>query len=155
MITSDWRSSDSSTALIYWENSLNSTSLLIMTSCASIYVSDQEHMRTIRIVVVSSRSHSLLSIRAKHQTTAIARLYQQLIQRLRDTRQEQNRIINTIILYLLIVHVSLSSHISLLDEWQSSSKRTQLSTLQSWTSRMQRNRLRDRRSKHRCIEYRQ
>ncbi len=93
MTTSDRRSSDSSTALIYWESSSSSTSLLITTSRASIYVSDRKHMRTIRIVVISSRLHSLLSIRAKHQTTAIARLYQQLIQRLRDTSQEQNRIL--------------------------------------------------------------
>ncbi len=77
-------------------------------------------MRTIR-------THSLLLIRAKHRTIAIARLYQQFIQRLRDTSQFKSRIklLNTIALYLLIVHISLSSHISLLNEWQSLSKRTQ------------------------------
>ncbi len=37
-------------------------------------------------------THSLPSIKAKHQTTTIARLYQ-LIQRLRDTSQEQDRVI--------------------------------------------------------------
>ncbi len=84
--TCDRRSSDSSTALIYWKNSTSSTSLLITTSRASIYVNDRKHRRTIR-------THSLLSIRAKHSTTtAIAHLYRQHIQRLRDTRQEQNRV---------------------------------------------------------------
>jgi hypothetical protein len=39
------------------------------------------------------RTHSLLLIRAKHWTTVITRLYQQSIQRLRDTSQEQNRVI--------------------------------------------------------------
>jgi len=43
--------------------------------------------------VIPGRPHPLLSIRAKHQTTAIARLYRQLTQRLRDTSQEQDRVI--------------------------------------------------------------
>jgi len=153
--TSGRRSSDPSAALVYWGGSSSPTSLLITTSRASTYVDDRKHMRTTRIVVVPGRPHPLLSIRAKHQTTAIARLYQQLIQRLRDTRQEQDRVISTTTLYLPIVRASLSPHISLLDEWQSSSKRTQLSTLQPRTPRVQRNRLRDRRPGHRCIEYRQ
>jgi len=72
----------------------SSTSLPITTSHTSIYVSDRKQMRTTRIVVVPSRPHPLLSIRAKHSTTtATAHLYQQLIQRLRDTRQEQDRVI--------------------------------------------------------------
>ncbi len=91
--TSGRRSSDPSTALVYWGSSSSSTSLLITTSRASTYVDDRKHMRTTRIVVVPGRPHSLLSIRAKHQTTATARLYQQLIQRLRDTSQEQDRVI--------------------------------------------------------------
>ncbi len=80
------RSSDPSAALIYWGGSTSPTSLLITTSRTSIYVDDRKHRRTIR-------THPLLSIRAKHQTTATARLYRQLIQRLRDTRQEQDRVI--------------------------------------------------------------
>ena len=86
VITCDWRSSDLLTALIYWRSSMNSTSVLIATSHTSIYVNDWKRRRTIR-------THSLLSIRIQHWTTAIAHLYWQLIQRLRDTRQEQNRII--------------------------------------------------------------
>jgi len=83
-------------------------------------VENRESMRTIR-------THPLLSIRVMHRTIAIARLYQQFIQRLRDTSQFKSRIelLNTITLYLPIVRVSLSSHISLLNEWQSLSKRTQ------------------------------
>jgi len=54
---------------------------------------------------------------------------------------------NTTTLYLPIVRASLPSHISLLDEWQSSSKRIQFSALQPRAPRVQRNRLRDRRSK--------
>ncbi len=86
MITCDWRSSDLLTALIYWESSTSSTSLLITTSHASIYMNDWKHRRMIR-------TYSLLLIRAKHSTTtAIAHLYQQYIQRLRDIRQEQNKV---------------------------------------------------------------
>ena len=94
--------------------------LYLTPSHASIYVENREHKRTIR-------THPLLSIRAKHRTIATARLYQQFIQRLRDTSQFKSRIelLNTIALYLLIVRVSLSSHIPLLNEWQSLSKRTQ------------------------------
>ncbi len=87
MTTSGRRSSDPSAALVYWGGSTSPTSLLITTSRASIYVSDRKRMRTIR-------PHPLLSIRAKHSTTtATAHLYQQHIQRLRDTRQEQDRVI--------------------------------------------------------------
>ncbi len=94
--------------------------LYLTSSHTSIYVKNWESMRTIR-------THSLLSIRVMHRTIAIARLYQQFIQRLRDTSQFKSRIelLNTIALYLLIVHISLSSHISLFNEWQSLSKRTQ------------------------------
>jgi len=46
---------------------------------------------------------------------------------------------NTTTLYLLIVRASLPPHISLLDEWQSSSRRTQFSTPQPRTPRVQRN----------------
>ncbi len=86
--TSGRRSSDPSAALVYWGGSTSPTSLHITTSRASIYVDDRKHRRTIR-------THPLLSIRVKYQstTTATAHLYQQLIQRLRDTRQEQDRVI--------------------------------------------------------------
>jgi hypothetical protein len=62
-----------------------------------------------------------------HQMIAIAHPYQQFIQRLRDISQFKSRIelLNTIALYLLIICIFLSSHISLLNEWQSLSKRTQ------------------------------
>jgi len=80
--TSGRRSSDLLTALVYWRGSPSST-----------YVNDRKHMRTTRIVVIPGRPHPLLSIRAKHQTTAIARLYRQLTQRLRNTSQEQDRAI--------------------------------------------------------------
>ncbi len=48
----------------------------------------------------------------------IAHLYQQFIQRLRDISQFKSRIelLNTIALYFLIMHISFSSHISLLNE---------------------------------------
>ena len=40
--------------------------------------------------------------------------------------KKRKELLSTITLYLLIVCISLSSHISLLNEWQSLSKRTQL-----------------------------
>jgi len=141
--TSDRRSSDSSTASVYWRDLSSPTSLLISTSRTSIYVSDRGHMRTTRIVVIPGRSHPLSSIRAKYQTTAIARLYRQLIQRLRDTRQEQNRII------LQSQSTSPSYGLSL-------PPYIQFSALQPRASRMLRNHdLRDRGPEHRCIEYHQ
>jgi len=82
----------------------------------------------------SPDTHSLPSIKAKHQTT---RLYQPT-QRLRDTRQEQDRVINTTTLYLSSFAPLFSPHISLLDEWQSSSRITRFFTLQPWAPRVQR-----------------
>ena len=64
---------------------------------------------------------------------------------------------DTIILYLLIVRVSLLPHIFLLDKWQSLSKKHSfdiINTITSITSAKNYN-FRDRRSKHRCIEYHQ
>ena len=130
MTTSNRWSSDSSTAQnekcsIYWRNVVNS-SFLTHFDKSNVYLREwsKAHSRTIRIVVISNKLYSLLSIRAQHQTTATAHLYQQLIQRLHDTRQEQNKIF-TITLYLLIMRASLSSHIFLLNKWQSLSRGTQ------------------------------
>ncbi len=53
--------------------------------------------------------------------------------------RRRKELFNTITLYLFIMHVSFSSHISWFNEWQSLSKRTQFSTLQSWASWVQRN----------------
>ncbi len=76
-------------------------------------------------------------------------------QRLRDTRQEQNRVIwyN----HTLFSHRTRLSftHIFLLNEWQSLSKEHSFDiTIMSITSAKNHD-LRDRRSKHRCIEYHQ
>ncbi len=102
--TCDRRSSDLLTALIYWEDLTSSTSLLIMTSCASIYMNDRKHRRMIR-------THSLLLIRAKHSTTtAITHLYWYHIQCLRDTRQEQNKVIYNYTLSFHHVHLSFITY---------------------------------------------
>ncbi len=122
-----------------------------MSSHTSIYVKNWECRRTIR-------THSLLSIRAKHRTTAITRLYQQSIQRLRDTSQEQNRIIQ----YnhtLSSHHVHLSFITYFFAQWMTIIEQENTVFIITITSITSAKKLsfvfviENRKSKHRCIEY--
>ena len=121
------------------------------------------HLSTWTIESAEERSERILYYRSELSIERLrSHIYITNYQRLRDTSQIKRRkeLFSTITLYLFIVRISLSSSISLLNEWQSLSKRTQFSTLQSWASRVQRNCLWRSRSKIEnrnivCIEYRQ
>ena len=154
--TCDRRSSDSSTALIYWEN-LSSPSLLNVKSCVYLREKSRVHEND---QDCSSRSHSLLSIRAKHRTTATARLYQQSIQRLRDTSQEQNRVIQyNHTLFSHRVHLSFITYF--FAWWMAVIEQENTVfdiTITSITSAKESSfvfAIEDRKSEHRCIEYHQ
>ncbi len=132
--------------------------LYLTTSHTSIYMKNWERMRTIRIVVISSKSHSLLSIRAKHQTTTIAHSYQQSIQCLCDISQEQNRIIQ----YnhtLSSHHVHLSFITYFFARWMIIIKQKNIVFNITIMSIMNAKKssfvfvIKNRKSKHSCIEY--
>ncbi len=97
--------------------------LYLTSSHISIYVKNWERRRMIR-------THSSLLIRVKSfndcDRTSILTIHS--TSTWHKSNQEKERIIQYITLYLFIVCVSLSSYISLLNEWQSLSERTQLST---------------------------
>ncbi len=127
--------------------------LYLMLSHTSIYVKNWECKRMIR-------THSLLSIRAKHWTTAITRLYQQSIQRLRDTSQEQNRVTQ----YnhtLFSHHVHLSFITYFFAQWMTiiEQENTVFNIIiMSITSAKKSSFIfviENRKSKHRCIKYHQ
>jgi len=127
--------------------------LYLTSSHTSIYVKNRERRRTIR-------THSLLSIRAKHRTTAIARLYQQSIQRLRDTSQEQNRVIQYN--YTLSPHRARLSFITyFFAQWMTIIEQENTVfgiTITSITNAKESSFVfatEDRKPEHRCIEYRQ
>ena len=114
------------------------------------------HLSTWTIESAEERSERILYYRSELSIERLrSHIYITNYQRLRDTRQEQNRVIwynNT-----LPSHCTRLSftHIFLLDEWQSLSKEHSFGiTITSITS-AENHGLRDRRSKHRCIEYRQ
>ncbi len=144
VITCDRRSSDSSTALIYWENSLSSTSLLLTSCQISSSWTINYSLKTIKIAL---RTRILYHWSKSSIKQLWLHVYINLFNVYVTQVKSRIELFNTITLYLLIMCISLSSHISLLDEWQSLNKRTQFSTLQSRASWMQRNCLRDRKSK--------
>ena len=114
------------------------------------------HLSTWTIEGAGGRSERILYYRSE---LSIERLrphtYITNYQRLRDTRQEQDRVIwyN----HTLPPHRTRlsSTHISLLDEWQSSSKEHSFGITTTSTTGAKDHGLRDRRPEHRCIEYRQ
>jgi len=122
------RSSDPSVTLIYW-GGLEPTFF----TQRQVYVENREHMRTVRTHLYY---RSELSIERDNVYVT----------------QVKSRIgsFNTITLYLFIVRASLPSHISLLDEWHSSSRRTQFLRYNHEHHGCKGNvfRLRDRRSKN-------
>ncbi len=97
--------------------------LYLMSSHISIYVKNWERRRMIR-------THSSLSIKVKLSNdcncTFILTIHS--TSTWHKSNQKRKELFNTITFYLLIMCISLSSYISLLNEWQSLSERTQLST---------------------------
>ncbi len=114
------------------------------------------HLSTWTIESAEERSERILYYRSELSIERLrSHIYITNYQRLRDTRQEQNRVIwyN----HTLPPHRTRLSftHIFLLDEWQSSSKEHSFDITTTSITSAKDHDLRDRRSEHRCIEYRQ